>query len=570
MKYLKYLIFLFAAAISLLAVLPLFHSGFFPMHDDTQIGRVVEMTRALRDGEFPVRWVRDLGYGYGYPLFNFYGPFPYYIGSFFVLIGLNVLTATKIMMGIPIILSGICMFWFVSEFFGKIPAAIASVLYVFFPYHAVNLYVRGDIGELYAYVFLPVILLAFFKLYYLAQQDKKMPVKWIVVLSVSFALLVISHNLSAFMMALMLMPLFIGGVIFSPGRLKFAMWVVGGMILAFLLSAFYAIPVVAEMKYTNVLSQIGGGSYFADHFVCPSQLWNSPWGFGGSVKGCIDGFSFKLGKSTVIFAGISLLVFLYALFRRERSYMFLILSIYFILVLSIFLLLSQSIFIWKHVPDMDFLQFPWRFLNFVGLSLSVVVAVGVYLFHKTFFITNRVIILLAIIIFAITLFFNAKLFAPQSFIQHPLSYYTSESYLKWYVSSLSDEYLPKNFKKISSKNDVVKFPLEIISGNGVISNFVHTTNLLRANLSLSQSSPVHIYIAYFPAWKFKVDNHPVNFSIQHDGIQVLIPKGNHVIEAQYQKTTIENIADIISLVGVIIVVGLFLQLQYKRVYDKTS
>jgi uncharacterized membrane protein len=66
-----------------LQVRHLFADGFYPMHDDTQVSRVVVMGRALIHGQFPVRWVSDLGYGYGYPLFNFYGPLPYYVGGFF-------------------------------------------------------------------------------------------------------------------------------------------------------------------------------------------------------------------------------------------------------------------------------------------------------------------------------------------------------------------------------------------------------------------------------------------------------------------------------------------------------
>src|SRR3989344_5461144 len=86
------------------AIRPLTTSGFFPMHDDTQVGRVVAMGKALRNGQFPVRWVSDLGYGYGYPIFNFYGPLPYYIGGVLYAAGLSGLVATKIMMGLGLVL----------------------------------------------------------------------------------------------------------------------------------------------------------------------------------------------------------------------------------------------------------------------------------------------------------------------------------------------------------------------------------------------------------------------------------------------------------------------------------
>ena len=57
--------------LSLLAIQPFFHKEFFPIHDATQVARVFEMHQSLQGLMFPVRWVQDLGYGYGYPIFLF-------------------------------------------------------------------------------------------------------------------------------------------------------------------------------------------------------------------------------------------------------------------------------------------------------------------------------------------------------------------------------------------------------------------------------------------------------------------------------------------------------------------
>ena len=82
--------------LSFFAIKPFLASGFFPMHDDTQPSRVFEMANALNDGMFPVRWSENLGFGFGYPIFNFYAPLAYYIGAVFYLAGLNPLDATKV------------------------------------------------------------------------------------------------------------------------------------------------------------------------------------------------------------------------------------------------------------------------------------------------------------------------------------------------------------------------------------------------------------------------------------------------------------------------------------------
>src|SRR3989304_8667893 len=81
---------------SILTIRPLLSPGFFPMHDDTQVARVFEMAKSLSDGMFPVRWVEDLGYGAGYPVFNFYSALPYYIGGILTVLGISALESTKL------------------------------------------------------------------------------------------------------------------------------------------------------------------------------------------------------------------------------------------------------------------------------------------------------------------------------------------------------------------------------------------------------------------------------------------------------------------------------------------
>ena len=160
-KLLPFIIILF---FSFWTIKPLFNTGFFPMHDDTQVARVFEMHKSIADGMIPVRRVSDLGYGYGYPIFNFYAPFAYYIGSLFMFLGFDALIATKLMIGLGTVLAGFFMYLFAKEFWGKNGAVVSATLYLFAPYHALNIYVRGAIAELWAYAFIPLVFFAIYKL----------------------------------------------------------------------------------------------------------------------------------------------------------------------------------------------------------------------------------------------------------------------------------------------------------------------------------------------------------------------------------------------------------------------
>ncbi len=311
--------------LSFWAIKPLFSPGFFPMHDDTQVARVFEMHKSLNDGMFPVRWVEDLGYGYGYPIFNFYAPLAYYIGGFFMFLGFNALLATKIMIGLGIVLSGIFMYLLAREFWGEVGGIISGLLYLYAPYHAVDIYVRGDVAEFFAYAFIPLVFFGVYRIYKISTADSKLQLKiknniwfWVAVSAFAYAGVILSHNLTAMMMTPFVF--IFAFILYASSKLKINkphfIWL--GLLLGIVLAAFYWLPVFFELSFTNVLSVVGGGSNYKDHFVCINQLWNSPWGFGGSVPGCMDGLSFRIGKIHLILAAFSLPV-MFLVFEKNKT-----------------------------------------------------------------------------------------------------------------------------------------------------------------------------------------------------------------------------------------------------------
>ena len=125
------------------------------------------------------------------------------------------------------------------------------------------------------------------------------------------------------------------------------------------------------MQFTNVLSQIGGGADYRDHFVCLSQLWSSPWGFGGSAPGCIDGLSLKIGKLHVLASFLALLLGV-VVWRKAKDKVFTLGIIFLCTLIGIVLMLQISQPIWESTRYMAFFQYPWRFLIIVTLSASFI------------------------------------------------------------------------------------------------------------------------------------------------------------------------------------------------------
>lgn len=579
----KYFPILIVLILAFWSITPLFESGFFPIHDDTQVVRVEQMHKSLEDGLFPVRWVADLGYGFGYPIFNFYAPLAYYVGALFMFLGFDALIATKIMIGIGTLLAGVSMYLLARAFWGRVGGILSAILYVYAPYHALNIYVRGAIAELWAYAFIPLVFLGIYKVFqsikdYLElisnsklknssfakasadKQKSKLQIKikksiwnWVCLTSLSYAAIILSHNLTAMMVTpyLIVFAAYFYIKLRKSDRIYKPYFVFLGMLIGILISAFYWLPVPFEIKYTNVLSVVGGGSDFRDHFVCAAQLWNSQWGFAGSAPGCIDGFSLKIGKLHIILSAIS--IFWLFLKRKldVRFYALFMFSVFY--VLSIFMTLKESRFIWEAFPQMAFFQFPWRFLSMIVFFASLLAGGSLEILDK--FKNNNNIRFIkffgVLILTAGVLFLEAKLFMPQRYLDSSVKDYTKLETILWDKSKISDEYMPEGFLKPIHKYSVAREKFVKNKDVRVISYF-EKTGYIRAELDVLRPTRLKLNIAYFPAWHIFINGNQAWFGYSSEGMIVDLRQGRQTIEIGFTQTPIEKIGNFISIAGIIL------------------
>src|SRR3989338_6197714 len=90
------------------ALLPLFHNGFFTTDDgEWMIIRFSAFHEALRDGQFPVRFLGRLNHEYGYPVANFLYPGFMYLGVPIKFIVFGFVDTIKIILGVSMLGSAI-------------------------------------------------------------------------------------------------------------------------------------------------------------------------------------------------------------------------------------------------------------------------------------------------------------------------------------------------------------------------------------------------------------------------------------------------------------------------------
>lgn len=549
---------------------PLLVPGFFPIHDDEQIARVYELDSALRDGQFPVRWVQHLGFGYGYPLFNFYPPLSYYGAEIFHNIGFSFIDSTKFIFLLSFLFSAIFMYIWVREHFGKLAGIFAAILYTYAPYHAVEIYVRGSLPSFVSYALLPLSLFLLDKLF------KERKLNHSIFFGIVLALIPLSHILKLFSFTPFLLIYIIYLLVENRNEVKRIFpYLILSSLIAFGLTAFFLIPASLEKNYTLV-DKINTGELFNYrlHFVCLKQFFNSPWGYGGSLPNCQSGLSFEIGK-------VNILIFFLALFFLARSFFLKKFSnfkfpifIVFLFLLSLYMANSHSLWIWERLSFLSYLQFPWRFLTLASAFSAFIGGFVIYYIDKNF--GTKIALSLLIIFGFLAMFTVRSYFQPQRYLSVTDSYYTNLDDIKWRVSKSSFEFVPKGVAtKLSDikttqidigENEIQKSSYSLIKGEAVVKVVSDKSQSKIFETDSKTDFALQINTFSFPGWKTFVDGKEIKYRDDNKLklITTDIPSGRHSLTASFTNTLPRAVGNAISLVTIFNLIGFGLFRLWKR------
>jgi uncharacterized membrane protein len=356
-------------ALSLFAWGPLLGPAyFFNAHDAKHsVFFLVEFDQTFRDGYLWPRWSPDFSFGYGYPLFNLYAPLSFYGAQLFVLTGFGFTTAIKVMYILATMGAGLGMFGFVRWLYGPAAGLLAAVVYMYVPFHLVEIFVRSAYAEFVALAIIPLLFWAFSALIFRPSPRR------IALAGLAYGGLALTHHTTVFTFTplLMIYTLFL---IASRVGLSFKAYAsralvavaAGGLGLA--VAAIYLIPMIVEIRYIK-LEQWTAGSYdYLQHFVYFSQFLAPEWGYGYAGVGLQDDFSFQIGIVVIglfCFALVSSLKNRYP--KRNIAFFFIVTTLAAVLLMSP---LARSL--WEAVPIADLVQFPWRLLAVTSFGGAVV------------------------------------------------------------------------------------------------------------------------------------------------------------------------------------------------------
>ncbi len=556
--------------------------------------RLHQLMTALADGHFPVRWMPDANYGYGYPFYNFYAPLSIYIAALFRFLGFSFVGAIKAAQFAGFLVAGAGTFFLGRRWFNNNCAGLlAAAAYTFAPFHMVNIYVRGDsLAEFWAMAFYPLLLLTADNL---VHQPKR-PLN-IALFALTYAALILSHNISAliftpFLFLYLTLTLLSGSKkVFrnrvsskapsrpwndsekpsfylhqgvdkeqrrpsQPTQPQTIIFIILALLLALALSAWFWLPALSEQDLAQLEPVTAGYFHFSNHFRGGDLIQNSLL-FNYDVA---QGGAFRMGLVQLITIILGLGVIWLKVIKKHKTRFLPAFSITASFLIATFMITPLSRPLWDNLPLLPFTQFPWRFLSVQALFGAIAVG-GLALLPK-----HKLIVPLLIVGIAVSglgdLRTDHLYLTDADVTAERLAEY------EWFTgnigSTVSAEYLPPEVQPrpftsqwLNTNNRSAVIQLDSV---------VETQPLLQATTRKSwltstaaPTATIALPVTTWPGWEATIDRSPVAIETTASSglISVVVPNGEHTVSIQLRRTPIRGTAELISIAALLMTAILF-------------
>jgi len=502
---------LIVMATAFLVILPFFFVGNPSGHDfEFHVNSWMEVLGQWKQGILYPRWAALAQYGYGEARFIFYPPASWTLGA-----ALGALLQWKSVPGVyvwlALTLSGCSMFVLARRWLNRRDAIFAAALYAANPYYIVIVYWRSAFAELLAGTLLPLLLLHTLR----AEEDGAeavIPLAMIVAaawLTNIPGAVMVNYSLALLLVVLTILKR-------SPRILLYGALAV---VLGAALAAFFLLPAAYERRWVNIAEVLSPGVRPQDNFLF--------------VKiNDVDHNRFNLLVSLVASAEMIVLAmapFLSRVWRRRQPQAWYTLLAW--ALLGGLLNFSFTSFLWERLPELRYLQLPWRWL----LCLNVAFALFVTMASRRWIV--RILVCLA-------------MFAVLTFVWHrvqPPWWETAGDFGEMLEQQQSgagyegtDEYVPAGADPYEVKQDAPCVAMENVVPGQVrrlqIQRWGSESKVFTAQVDRAGQLVLRLF--NYPAWRIEVNGQVVEASTRDVTGQMLIPvqAGENGVQITFTRT----------------------------------
>ncbi len=581
--------------LTLPALSPLFQPTLIRSADGLlHLYRLVALDTLIRQGVFFARWLPDLAYGYGLPLFVFYAPLSYYFTEFFHLSGLDVITAINASTALALLLAATGVYLFIKDLFGVKAGILAGVAYVYAPYTLFNAFGRGSLPVTWAAALFPLTFWAFGRLLRHHRPGD------IALSALTLGAALLMHNISS----LLFLPLLLfylaveltfylknGGQRSAIGGL---FWRVGlALMLGLGLAAFFLLPANLEKEFAQVQRVITPPDFdYHAHFVSLGQLFALPDPANTGLLNPPDPLT--LGIAQVILAAIGLIRFTILDLRHVprlgvfRIYdkkppplphspapllpytltplLFATISLF----AAIFMMLPVSVTVWDSLPLLAFVQHPHRLLGVTAFLLAILAGAAVTGLPNRWSLGLTLTGIGAIFITAVPLLYP-RYYSPLPALPTLSGMMAYEQATGSIGTTSFGEYLPIWVQQAPRESPLLplyqtgaaieRLDRAYLPLNTTIESARYSPNQAELSLNAPEAYQAIFHTFYFPGWQAEVDGQPAPIApvTERGLIGISVPAGLHQVRLYFSETPLRLTANIISLLALLAIIGIGLK-----------
>jgi hypothetical protein len=335
-----------------LAVLPFFRFGIPSGHDfEFHFNSWIEVLDHWKQGVIFPHWSALAHYGYGEARFVFYPPLSWTLGAAWgAILPWKVVPGAYIWLALTF--SGIGMFVLARRWMSPGDAIFAAIFYALNPYQLLVVYWRSAFAELLAAAYLPLLLLCVLRL---ADEGNRMIPPLALLLAAGWLTNVPSAVMMNYSLALLVFWLAASARSGKP-LVQGALAAIAGGALA----AVYLLPIWHEKTWASLDQVLSPGVRPEDNFLF-------------ITTGDADHNRFNLLVSVIATCEFALLGPALGLWRGKHNR-----KLWWPLLLwsmaCALLMFSFALPLWRHLPQLRYVQLPWRWLLALNVALAVALA----------------------------------------------------------------------------------------------------------------------------------------------------------------------------------------------------
>jgi hypothetical protein len=505
----------------------------------------LDVASQWRQGILYPRWAAWANWGYGEPRFVFYPPASWTLGAALgSIVGWRAAPGTYIWL--TLIAGGMAMWRLAREWLSPREAIAAAVFFAVNPYNLLVVYYRSDFAELLAEALFPLLILG-------ALRVTRNRWRGVPFLGFVLAAVWLCNAPAAVIATYSLALLLIVGSTFTR-NVRPLIAGTAAIAMGFGLAAFYILPATAEQRWVQI-AQVVSQNLRPEH--------NFVFAHGGDPEFIL--FNWKVSTLAL---GMMLITGIFAVFvaRRRREFPALWWMLLAIAAVSSFLMFAPSQVLWRLLPKLRFVQFPWRWLDALSVAFAFLAAAALGRSRKQWISWFAILAVLGATATAIahdTWWDSADAPTLADWIHSGFGYEGTDEY----APSGCDRYeLPgvtpnsddppsqpiPQFSKVDPDSD------EIVPAAGMRVHIDRWAPEQRA-FSTKSAAPVDLALRLvnYPAWDAHIDGQQTTIGSRPETAQMVlaIPAGAHKIDLSLRRTPDRSAGDAISVLSALLLIA---------------